>query len=476
MARIRTLDLDFNCLIKTDCEIVSISLPTHGSEQATLQTTYLVANEPDDDNILRTRTYDVSITYDKYYQTPRVWLTGYDESRMLLQPELVLEDVSQDHARKTVTIEDHPHLPGKHASVHPCRHGAVMKKIIDVLMLRGVEPEVDKLVGSATVGCIGLKFWGVWEAPLSSSHLSTGLWSSWVQICDVSYMLHQITYLVQQISDLFLWFPMDYSSIATGVEGNEHGEEECLKRDDPNANNSPSAEELVKIFSIDHYPVTMQYDGATNLTAITIRRKIILEDGLVAVDDDSGSGAAIGANDAPLTVFETKNHYDYDHISCTDFSPDFATSSEGSACKCQDCKAKHDGVINNINALIIASKRYCQQQLKVSQNEECLINIIKGFSIPADLPWQLVDEVYIPINCADEFHWVLAVVILKKKRIRVYDSMLQRRRFRPSFEIQKLDKILPTYLDMSDFFDQKVCIDWSTIEAYRDKIGNPFDV
>ncbi|KAB2595216.1 autophagy-related protein 3-like [Pyrus ussuriensis x Pyrus communis] len=106
--------------------------------------TYLIAHEPDDDNILRTRTYDVSITYDKYYQTPRVWLTGYDESRMLLQPELVLEDVSQDHARKTVTIEDHPHLPGKHASVHPCQHGPVMKKIIDVLMSRGVEPEVDK--------------------------------------------------------------------------------------------------------------------------------------------------------------------------------------------------------------------------------------------------------------------------------------------------------------------------------------------
>lgn len=114
------------------------------SDPVTLHNTYLVANEPDDDNILRTRTYDVSITYDKYYQTPRVWLTGYDESRMLLKPELVLEDVSQDHARKTVTIEDHPHLPGKHASVHPCRHGAVMKKIIDVLMSRGVEPEVDK--------------------------------------------------------------------------------------------------------------------------------------------------------------------------------------------------------------------------------------------------------------------------------------------------------------------------------------------
>lgn len=114
------------------------------TDAATLQSTCLVAHEPDDDNILRTRTYDISITYDKYYQTPRVWLTGYDESRTPLKPELVLDDVSQDHARKTVTIEDHPHLSGKHASVHPCRHGAVMKKIIDVLLERGVEPEVDK--------------------------------------------------------------------------------------------------------------------------------------------------------------------------------------------------------------------------------------------------------------------------------------------------------------------------------------------
>ncbi|KAL2550153.1 PLAT domain-containing protein [Forsythia ovata] len=109
---------------------------------AILPNTYLVAHEPDDDNILRTRTYD---------------------SRTLLQPELVLEDVSQDHARKTVTIEDHPHLPGKHASVHPCRHGAVMKKIIDVLMSRGVEPEVDKRhpedpSGGLVIlaGCLGL--------------------------------------------------------------------------------------------------------------------------------------------------------------------------------------------------------------------------------------------------------------------------------------------------------------------------------
>ncbi|PHU19345.1 hypothetical protein BC332_10496 [Capsicum chinense] len=51
----------------------------------------------------------------------------------------------------------------------------------------------------------------------------------------------------------------------SGAENNEHEEEECLKRDDPNAN-SPFAEELVKTFSIDRYPVKIQCDDATDLT------------------------------------------------------------------------------------------------------------------------------------------------------------------------------------------------------------------
>ncbi len=33
----------------------------------------------DHGEILATRTYDMHITYDKFYQTPRLWLFGYDE-------------------------------------------------------------------------------------------------------------------------------------------------------------------------------------------------------------------------------------------------------------------------------------------------------------------------------------------------------------------------------------------------------------
>ncbi|KAJ2778565.1 E2-like enzyme [Coemansia javaensis] len=85
----------------------------------------------DEDKILRTRTYDISITYDKYYQTPRVWLFGYDEQGKPLTPRKLYEDISEDHAKKTVTTETHPHLAVQQASIHPCKHAHVMKRIIE---------------------------------------------------------------------------------------------------------------------------------------------------------------------------------------------------------------------------------------------------------------------------------------------------------------------------------------------------------
>ncbi len=43
--------------------------------------------------ILATRTYDLNITYDKFYQTPRLWLFGYDEQRQPLTVEQMYEDL-----------------------------------------------------------------------------------------------------------------------------------------------------------------------------------------------------------------------------------------------------------------------------------------------------------------------------------------------------------------------------------------------
>ncbi|XP_039765225.1 ubiquitin-like-conjugating enzyme ATG3 [Pararge aegeria] len=99
--------------------------------------------QSDGDEIVRTRTYDLHITYDKYYQTPRLWLIGYDEDRRLLGAEALYEDISAEHARKTVTMEAHPHLSGPGmVSVHPCRHAEVMKKIIEMVTESGGQLQV----------------------------------------------------------------------------------------------------------------------------------------------------------------------------------------------------------------------------------------------------------------------------------------------------------------------------------------------
>jgi ubiquitin-like-conjugating enzyme ATG3 len=42
-------------------------------------------------NVVRARRYDVSITYDNYYRTPRIWLYGYAENGAPLRTEAVFE-------------------------------------------------------------------------------------------------------------------------------------------------------------------------------------------------------------------------------------------------------------------------------------------------------------------------------------------------------------------------------------------------
>eukprot|EP00455_Lapot_gusevi_P002350 TRINITY_DN10928_c0_g2_i1.p1 TRINITY_DN10928_c0_g2~~TRINITY_DN10928_c0_g2_i1.p1 ORF type:complete len:317 (-),score=80.58 TRINITY_DN10928_c0_g2_i1:286-1236(-) len=103
----------------------------------------LRAEEPVE-NIVRTRTYDLCIIYDKYYQTPRVLLTGFDERRQPLSVDQIMEDISADHANKTVTIDPHPHTGVPVASVHPCRHAEVMKKLMDRMAEAGKVMRVEQ--------------------------------------------------------------------------------------------------------------------------------------------------------------------------------------------------------------------------------------------------------------------------------------------------------------------------------------------
>ena len=67
------------------------------SSQATLkkETQPKAAAKSDEIGILATRTYDLNITYDNYYRTPRLWLFGYSEKQHPLAEKEMYEDISQ---------------------------------------------------------------------------------------------------------------------------------------------------------------------------------------------------------------------------------------------------------------------------------------------------------------------------------------------------------------------------------------------
>ncbi|PHU10021.1 hypothetical protein BC332_21881 [Capsicum chinense] len=301
----------------------------------------------------------------------------------------------------------------------------------------------------------------------------------------------------------------------SGAEDNEHGEEESFKRDDPNAN-SPFVEESVKTFSIDHYPVRMQCDGATNLTVdLVVKsvmgksfdtfRKILQEQKLDSYFRESCFGQYLDLPEETMLAWAFKvipnlrQEVNYqEEVSClrilrwlsakTDKNAKFldlfnppketvditATAEEHNMTVDNPSTSSKDE--EKVEPISLGEwKNYPFEGFNISDEAlkklTQLINnyskwIVDGLlkhhagSIPTGLPWHLVDEVYIPLNYGDEFHWVLAIVILKERCIRVYDSISRKRRSGPSSEIQKLAKILPTYLDMSGFLDQKVRTDW----------------
>ncbi|POW17834.1 hypothetical protein PSHT_06244 [Puccinia striiformis] len=113
-----------------EAEDDATTIATQAAAAAAQQQAELGQNNPS--NLISVRTYDCLITYDKYYQTPRMWLMGYDEHKRPLTPSQTFADISSDYAQKTVTIEPFPHLNGLNlASVHPCKHSSVMKKMIE---------------------------------------------------------------------------------------------------------------------------------------------------------------------------------------------------------------------------------------------------------------------------------------------------------------------------------------------------------
>ncbi|PHU25268.1 hypothetical protein BC332_03600 [Capsicum chinense] len=196
----------------------------------------------------------------------------------------------------------------------------------------------------------------------------------------------------------------------SGAEDNEHGEEEYIKRDDPNAN-SPSTKDLVKTFSIDRYPMRMKESCFGKY--------------LDLMEDNNARFQVKMIYDLLKRRFTYENKDKMDEVDVTVE----ATAEE-----------------NNITVDNPSTAFKKEEKLELVSSGERKNYPFEGFNISNEASKNLTQL----IN--DYSEWII-------------DGLLNHHA-----------KILPTYLDMSGFLDQKVRTDWSMIEAYWDKMGNLFDV
>ncbi|PHT45193.1 hypothetical protein CQW23_14351 [Capsicum baccatum] len=101
---------------------------------------------------------------------------------------------------------------------------------------------------------------------------------------------------------------------------------------------------------------------------------------------------------------------------------------------------------------------------------------MQGLCISVGISWHLIDEVYVTVNCKGSLDWIVVVIVLKERCIRVYDSFKGYKGHVD--EIKEFAKILSTYLTIFNFFGKnKECTDRSLLEAYKEKTDqHAFDV
>ena len=97
----------------------------------------------DEEDEIEKRIYTVNITYDRYYLTPRFWLSGVDYQNKPLTKEMIYEEVIGDYKDKTVTYDRQPHRKIDMVNIHPCQHAAVLRDLANRARANGNDIQPD---------------------------------------------------------------------------------------------------------------------------------------------------------------------------------------------------------------------------------------------------------------------------------------------------------------------------------------------
>ncbi|EEA05657.1 autophagocytosis associated protein, putative [Cryptosporidium muris RN66] len=126
--RIKDIETTYNCNEYKEWTIAH-EINSDNFHNTNYTDTNIQNNSVDIELMSRLRTYDISITYDKYFQIPRMWLYGYNQDGIPLDPKEIVQDIMSEYTEKTITIDPHPCTGISCISIHPCKHSDIFKKI-----------------------------------------------------------------------------------------------------------------------------------------------------------------------------------------------------------------------------------------------------------------------------------------------------------------------------------------------------------
>ncbi|KAH0774130.1 hypothetical protein KY290_011267 [Solanum tuberosum] len=109
-----------------------------------------------------------------------------------------------------------------------------------------------------------------------------------------------------------------------------------------------------------------------------------------------------------------------------------------------------------------------ESNINKESTEESIIEYINGYKMHVARPWHTVDNILIPVNIKEIFHWILIVVSINDRSIQIYDSLRGGALHDSSVEneIKKYAQLVPMYLSKSDFYGKKD-IDISSHPKYK---------
>ncbi|XP_070010594.1 uncharacterized protein [Nicotiana sylvestris] len=114
----------------------------------------------------------------------------------------------------------------------------------------------------------------------------------------------------------------------------------------------------------------------------------------------------------------------------------------------------------------------------VVKSDDDVAEYILGYRLLANVAWDVVDYVIMPVNIVENFHWLLLVFDIADRQLYVYDSMVSSNRHNiVESLVDKFSIIIPLYLSCTSFYGKRNDIYFKTTKAYIEKpVTDPLNI